>query len=262
MARINNRTGVINSERKQSKDILRLATMLAAVMTLGIVAAVAFRSQVPDAYAGALDGGEGWVRCADGDAPAPPVDHENLWIRQLGSNPMGGLWPSTANNPERPADQIFEAEDRAENVAVWSSNMTVGMTSDSTIAYMGYIADGTGQGTVGSLDDTTFTYDGVDYEVQALFQQRVVGGIQQLVLNADETLPDALFLRVGDDEFAVSESMALGANSNIHVWRLNEYPGWAEGETIAVALMLPPERQIDPGPTCPAIVFDMPGSTG
>ena len=134
---------------------------------------------------------------------------------------------------------------------VWSSEMTVGRAADSENpiqVYTGYFPLGSEY--QGDLDDTTFTIDGIDYEVNSIFEQQFGANFQQLVFEAGEPLPEDLALEIYDDRFDVSESRRLGARGNIHAWTLGQSLGWEEGATMPIALMELPEPDPGPGPIC------------
>ena len=90
--------------------------------------------------------------------------------------------------------------------------------------------------TPGALDSDWFQYEGQTFVIQNLVLQQMRGGITQLVLNTDRRLPDELVFQAGDEEFRVSDALALGANNNIPAWRLDSRLGWNEGETFQVGL--------------------------
>ena len=92
----------------------------------------------------------------------------------------------------------------------------------------------------GDLGDTSFTYDGVEYTVLTIFNQKV-GQVRQLVFASDPHLPDDLILEIGEDEFPIADSRKLGADGNIHAWWLDSSLGWAEGQTLQVSLKEPEE---------------------
>ena len=117
---------------------------------------------------------------------------------------------------------------------VWTATMTVGVASDSTITYKGYAPPLAPDG--GDLDDTEFSHKGIDYRVEAVFYQEVIGGIRQLVFTAGSPLSDELVLQAGHRQFFVSDSLKLGSNGDIHAWRLNRPLIWAQGQTVELQL--------------------------
>ena len=121
------------------------------------------------------------------------------------------------------------------DVVVWEADLIVGKWSDSTVTYLGY-----GSGIfpeAGSLDVTTFEYDGENYTIENLVLQQVTGGIEQLILNADKRLPNDFYFQVGDYLFAISDSLTVGLHQNIHAWREVESLDWQGGENVLVALI-------------------------
>ena len=116
---------------------------------------------------------------------------------------------------------------------VWFADLVVGEASDSTRIYQGYMPSMSPP--EGELDDTAFTYDGVEYTIVALFYQET-GTVRQLVLSADRPLPDDLVLEFGGNKYPVADSLKLGAGGNIHVWRLDSSLGWTEGLQLEVGL--------------------------
>ena len=151
-----------------------------------------------------------------------------------------------------PGSWVSSSANDTEMETVWSANMTVGRATDSAnflLIYTGYFPINSNYG--GSLDDTDFSLDGVDYSVRSLVEQQSGATVRQLIFEAGEPLPDDLVLQVGDDQFQVSESTKLGSRRNIHSWMLDESLGWEEGATMPVALMELPDLDPGPGPICP-----------
>ena len=112
---------------------------------------------------------------------------------------------------------------------IWEANMLVGEASDSERAYMGYMP--AMSPCEGDLDDTSFTYDGVEYTVLTISYQKV-GQVRQLVFASDPHLPDDIILEIGEDEFSIANSLKLGADGNIYPWWLDSILGRAEGQTL------------------------------
>ncbi len=131
------------------------------------------------------------------------------------------------------------SEANADFDTVWTTVLIVGKASDSTVTYMGYMP--TLYPNAGDLAIREFTYQGVTYTVQALFQQDFAGSVRQLVLSADQPLPDELFLQTGDSLFPVSEARALGTDGNIHAWWLDNLLDWDEGDAVPVSLLKVPD---------------------
>ena len=156
----------------------------------------------------------------------------------LGSDAMTAMWPAIPEYSRLTALESGPGESSRPNreVYVWAAFMTVGMATDGNTTYTGYMP-GAVLGAEGSLAHTSFTYGDTDYNVLALFHQQVNGGVQQLTLIADRQLPEYLVFYAGNDEFKVSESLTMGADQNIHVWRVDSGPGWTEGQRVIVALL-------------------------
>ncbi len=129
------------------------------------------------------------------------------------------------------------SEDEQEMTEVWCATLTVGNNADSRITYLGYTPAMSPSG--GSLDNTAFTYEDVEYTVENLFYQEFAGTVRQVVFEANYQLPDELILRLDDGEFFVSNSLVLGADENIHTWWLDSSLEWTEGQTIEVSMMAP-----------------------
>lgn len=142
------------------------------------------------------------------------------------SSASGLGWPSGSGGVESPTREVY----------VWATFMTVGVSTDGTMTYAGYMP-ATNSGSEGSLAHTSFTYAGTDYTVQGIFHQQVNGEMQQVVFSADKRLPDHLTFYAGNREFRVSDSQVLSANENIHAWRVDEGPGWSENQRVVLALV-------------------------
>lgn len=136
--------------------------------------------------------------------------------------------PSFCSYFTGPAGSQLQAD-----ATVWFADMVVGEASDSTRTYLGYMPSMSPP--EGELDDIAFAYDGVEYTIDALFYQEI-GTVRQLVLSADRPLPDDLVLEFGGSKYPVADSMKLGADGNIHVWRLDSSLGWTEGLQLEVGL--------------------------
>ena len=72
--------------------------------------------------------------------------------------------------------------------------------------------------------------------MEDLFCQQFGDSIYQFVLNTDARLPNKLTLTVGLEQSLVSHSGTLGANQNIHLWRLDLDIGWKEGQKMPLTL--------------------------
>ena len=114
------------------------------------------------------------------------------------------------------------------------ATMTMGGASDASTSYLGYAPPLDPNG--GGLDDTDFSYDGMDYIVEALFYQEQVGGVKQIVFPAGAPLPVELVLQAGHRQFHIYDSLKLGANEDIHAWRLDQPLDWAEEQTVGLQI--------------------------
>lgn len=121
---------------------------------------------------------------------------------------------------------------------VWTANLVVGEASNSSTTYLGYLPSMSSP--EGQLDITTFTHDGVEYSIRSLFYQEA-GQVRQLVLSTDRQLPDELVLEIDGREYSVADSLKMGADGNIHGWRLESDLGWTEDQRLEVSLLIPGE---------------------
>ena len=72
--------------------------------------------------------------------------------------------------------------------------------------------------------------------MEALFYQEQVGGVKQIVFHAGAPLPDELVLQAGHRQFYIYDSLKLGANEDIHAWRLDQPLDWAEEQTVGLQI--------------------------
>ena len=168
-----------------------------------------------------------------------------------GDHTMADVWSAEMEHAMGPDSSTPSFASESEMATIWSADMTVGRAADShnpILVYTGYFPVGSEY--QGNLNNTAFSVDGLDYKVNAIFQQEFGGNVHQLVFKAGNALPDDLILQVGDDQFQVSESSKLGSQRNIHSWMLEQSLGWEEGATMPVALMELPEPVPGPGPIC------------
>ena len=128
-------------------------------------------------------------------------------------------------------------DQQSRRVKVLSTVMTVGGVVNSDVTHLGYISGA--DPTEGELNDTTFTYIGVEYTVNNLFEQSNGVGFQQVVLEAGDRLPDDMVLRLDDHDFPIVDSRLLGASEDIHSWVMDSSLGWVEGQTVEVKLLGP-----------------------
>ena len=134
---------------------------------------------------------------------------------------------------------------------VWSARMIVGVESESTTTYRGYIPDALPE--AGDLAPATFDYRGEEYVVKALFQQDMTGGDPQLVLRTDRPLPNHLLLSVGNERvFVFTALVVTGQDENTYTWPLDNGLGWEEGDVIYATLAEAWYREPGPEETNPA----------
>ena len=172
----------------------------------------------------------------------------DMW--NLGTDAMSASWPVIPAYRGGEAPGMFVPERASEMVAVWNATMTVGKATDGGTTYVGY-ASGVSLGTEGSLDDTSFTYDGTDRTTwKGIFHHQARHGFQQAVFSSDKRIPEEMEFQAGDDRFPMSESCVLEARKNIHARPVDMSPGGAEQQNISVSLMTPSEPEPPPGPIC------------
>ncbi len=209
---------------------------LVALAIGALVAATAiYGGSANHAAAQMLSGLDALETCAvSRDIPAEALESTpSVW--DVGANAMSANWPAVLAYSRAPAPYSGWAESPAREVYVWSTFMTVGTATDGTTTYTGYIPDA-GLGSPGSLDHASFIYDGMAYTVQGIYHQ-VNREMHQVVFVADKRLPEHLAFYAGNDQFRVSESLALDADENTHVWRVDASPGWSENQRVLVTLL-------------------------
>ena len=254
----NNQTRKTNSNNHRVARVARLAALLTSIAALGIVAAAAYKYHTVDASTDYVEAQHGREWGSGVDAPVMPVNTDSLSARNSGSGTMVASSPLTRASPESGVTQSHVDDSASATVYVWAARLVVGTATDSVTTYTGYIPDHVDQGRVSSLNPKTFTYGDVDYTIQALFLQQVIGGFQQLVFHADQRLPDHLILYVGNDSFSVSESVVMGSESNMHAWRLDEDLGWTAGQVEYPVLLESTGDQIEFGTMQPSTVPGLP----
>ena len=139
------------------------------------------------------------------------------------------------------------AQSVAATVYVWAGMMTVGDATNSEAVRLGYVPGPDGQNGAGSLLNETFSYDGVDYTLHALYYERTADDGERLVLKSDKLLPTHLRLFISSDRFLVAESDASECDCAAHVWTLDRDLGWTAGETMYLALLEPTREEIEQG---------------
>ena len=153
--------------------------------------------------------------------------------------------PATGGHDVRQPDMAV----RSQNVEqiIWSADLDVGKATDSPQAAIGYLPALIPP--VGGLDDTEFTYNGVNYTILGIVQQELGTSASRLVFDTDVPLPDDLFFRAGDQVFPLSEAANLYSGRHMHAWRLEEALDWTEGEIIPVSLFTVTGQVTPPDPT-------------
>ena len=152
----------------------------------------------------------------------------DMW--NLGTEAMSGSWPVVPTYTGGEAPGMVVPERASETVGVWNATMTVGKATDGDTTYMGH-APGVSLGTEGSLDDTSFTYDGTDYDVEGIFRHQARHGFQQAVFISDKRIPEEMEFQAGDDRFPISESHVQGAGKNTHAWPVDTSTGGRNNRT-------------------------------
>ena len=225
----------------------RAAATVAFSLVALIAAATAFQGGTADAARLIGPGVDALEACSVDKGFGDGAPSGEMW--NVGTEAMSGSWPVIPTYTGGEAPGMFAPESASEMVEVWNATMTVGMATDGDTTYMGY-APGVSLGTEGSLDDTSFTYDGTDYNVEGIFHQLVRHGFQQVVFISDKGIPEEMEFQAGDGRFPISESRVLGARKNIHAWPVDTGPGWVEHQNIVVSLMAPSEPEPLPVPIC------------
>ena len=167
---------------------------------------------------------------------------------------MADIWAAEMQHAIGPGF-MSDTSDDDEMVTLWSTDITVGTAANSDDPIQvctGYFPPGDEY--QGELNDSAFTVDGLDRNVNAIFEQQFGDSFRQLVFEAGERLPDNLILQVGDNRFRVSGSGKLGIRGNIHAWTLEESLGWDEGATMPALIELP-EPDPGPGPICNTVTL-------
>lgn len=129
------------------------------------------------------------------------------------------------------------SEQEERRTEVWSTLLTVGGESESGFGHLGYIS--AMDPTQGQLDNTTFTYIGVEYTIANLFEESVGLDFRHLVLEADARLPDDLVLDLDGHRFDLSNSALLGSHGTVHSWGIDASLGWEKDQIVEVKLLGP-----------------------
>ena len=195
-----------------------------------------------------------WAKTADGGG-AQEVPIASNFPKAGGTSPF-----FQANSPSEETESAF-SDSEAGFEAVWQANLTVGYATDSITTLLGYMPEV--YGSDGALDLDSFSYDDQSFVIENLVFQQVLGGAMQLVLNANQRLPDDLVFQAKTQEYPIQESMALGLYNNIHIWRVDTPLDWTEGETFQVILwrVLDTGAQQSPQFVGPAPLHTLPDGT-
>ncbi len=124
------------------------------------------------------------------------------------------------------------------------AEMTVGTNNQLNFAKVGFIdipddLDGGLWNDTGSLDNVTFTHDGQNYTVNALYYTEFQGDTQYLLVHADLPLPPGLTLQFAEQQYVVADAVEIGWGESVYRWDLEGNPGWAEGSIQEVSLTAP-----------------------
>ena len=216
--------------RSDSLDNLRPRWLIALLATAFVVTIIALGAS---------------IRTTAMAAPLQ-VEAPNLWAKVAdGGGAREGL-NASAHLVSRKTSTVLQANSRTEDVegplpdceagfeAVWQANLTAGHASDVMTNFQGYMSGRLNP--IGALDLDSFFYDGQLFVIENLIFQQMLEGTSQLVLNTNQRLPSDLVFQENGWEFPIDDSMILGANNNIHVWKTKTPLDWSEGETFKVTL--------------------------
>ncbi len=179
--------------------------------------------------------------CAADANCSAPIQSEavNAWLEV--SPTTGDVLPAMRTNHDHPYAAAQEDDVDTPNIVVWSATMTVGESDIASIGYLGFITGDWPD--TGSIDDASFSHDGVDYLVTALYHPIVTGNPNHLFLHLNMPLPEGWTLMVGQDVFAVSGAQVWGPRQNIYHWYLDASLGWSDGDQVQVSLSAPPSSE-------------------
>ena len=151
-----------------------------------------------------------------------PSEESAVRIRDLAGNAAPSFSGQTAAN-----DTSEATEDPG---ALWSATMTVGLQDDQ----YGYSFIGP----LGQLSETSFSLDGSDYTVKALIRHE-----DKVGMSLNQAMSSAFLLRAGSSEFASEDASTQEVSTlYIYFWPKGDV-SWAEGEQVAVSLVLAEEGQ-------------------
>ena len=130
------------------------------------------------------------------------------------------------------------------NTEVWTAEMTVGSNDQLNFTKVGFLnipddLDGGLWDETGRLDNTTITYEGQDYTVNALYYTEYQGESQYLLVHSDQPIPAVLTLQFAEHQYDVADAVEIGWGESVYRWELEVNPSWAEGSIQPVSLLAP-----------------------
>ena len=135
----------------------------------------------------------------------------------------------------------LQFETASADTHVWTAEMTVGYNDQLNFTKVGFLdipddLDGGLWNETGSLDSATFTHEGQDYTVAALYYTEFQGVSQYLLIHANQPLPSGLTLQFAEQQYDIADAVEIGWGESVYRWELEAHPGWAEGSTQALSL--------------------------
>ena len=125
----------------------------------------------------------------------------------------------------------------------WVAEMTVGVREEDGVS-------GFTRG-LGSLNPQEFVVNGEDQYVSSFYEyEETLSGkkVNDLVLIADERLPEGFIITIGGRDFRTSDLDSFGAEFGQHRWRNTASFNWSEGDTVAITLRASPQAPSEPEP--------------
>lgn len=147
-----------------------------------------------------------------------------------------GLDPLGSKQAARPT--ATESETQACAEVIWTSRLVAGRDADTIQSYTGYLS--VSSPPLGELSNTGFTLNGVNYEILALFEHEFGIDLHQVVIGADNPLPDQLILQIRDLRLPVKHGQDVDSQQNMQGWYVESPLHWAVGETVQVSLLRAP----------------------
>ena len=116
---------------------------------------------------------------------------------------------------------------------VWDATLTVGAPEGES--FLGYRNDGNEDNPIGALTETSFTWEGDEYEVEELGIDSSEAVLNLSLSHRLQENPEGLVLTVGEETLEFNEDHE---DERIISWDINvgDYPGWDQGQTIEVNL--------------------------